>query len=293
MMLLKKLLSFAIVAIALPASAQVLYKVEGNGLSSPSYIFGTHHIAPISVIDQFGAKAPFESAVQVVGEIDMTQDPMQLAAAMQPHMMAPADSTLSKVISADVYDKVNEEFKKLAPMPGMDLSVLEPLKPVSVNTMIAVSLAQQAMPGYNPAEQLDTWFQTTGMSEGKKIVPLETVEQQASILFDSMPIAYQAEDLVEMLLDVQKAVSKTKELSDAYLAQDIDKLLALSEAENERPDFMKALIDNRNADWLKKLPAVFNDGSTFVAVGALHLAGEKGIIQGLKNLGYTVTPIKK
>lgn len=293
MMLLKKILSLAIVAIALPASAQVLYKVEGNGLSSPSYIFGTHHIAPISVIDQFGAKAPFESAVQVVGEIDMTQDPMQLAAAMQPHMMAPADSTLSKVISADVYDKVNEAFKKLAPMPGMDLSMLEPLKPVSVNTMIAVSLAQQAMPGYNPAEQLDTWFQTTGMSEGKKIVPLETVEQQASILFDSMPIAYQAEDLVEMLLDVQKAVSKTKELSDAYLAQDIDKLLALSEAENERPDFMKALIDNRNADWLKKLPAIFNDGSTFVAVGALHLAGEKGIVQGLRNLGYTVTPIKK
>lgn len=293
MMLLKKILSLAIVAIALPASAQVLYKVEGNGLSSPSYIFGTHHIAPISVIDQFGAKAPFESAVQVVGEIDMTQDPMQLAAAMQPHMMAPADSTLSKVISADVYDKVNEAFKKLAPMPGMDLSMLEPLKPVSVNTMIAVSLAQQAMPGYNPAEQLDTWFQTTGMSEGKKIVPLETVEQQASILFDSMPIAYQAEDLVEMLLDVQKAVLKTKELSDAYLAQDIDKLLALSEAENERPDFMKALIDNRNADWLKKLPAIFNDGSTFVAVGALHLAGEKGIVQGLRNLGYTVTPIKK
>ncbi len=292
-MLLKKILSLAIVAIALPASAQVLYKVEGNGLSSPSYIFGTHHIAPISVIDQFGAKAPFESAVQVVGEIDMTQDPMQLAAAMQPHMMAPADSTLSKVISADVYDKVNEAFKKLAPMPGMDLSMLEPLKPVSVNTMIAVSLAQQAMPGYNPAEQLDTWFQTTGMSEGKKIVPLETVEQQASILFDSMPIAYQAEDLVEMLLDVQKAVLKTKELSDAYLAQDIDKLLALSEAENERPDFMKALIDNRNADWLKKLPAIFNDGSTFVAVGALHLAGEKGIVQGLRNLGYTVTPIKK
>ena len=49
------------VAIAVPASAQVLYKVEGNGLESPSYVFGTHHLAPISVIDQFGAKAPYES----------------------------------------------------------------------------------------------------------------------------------------------------------------------------------------------------------------------------------------
>ncbi|MDE6400264.1 MAG: TraB/GumN family protein, partial [Muribaculaceae bacterium] len=36
----------------------------------------------------------------------------------------------------------------------------------------------------------------------------------------------------------------------------------------------------------------FNDGPTFVAVGALHLAGDKGIIEGLRKLGYKVTPVK-
>lgn len=280
------------VAIAVPASAQVLYKVEGNGLESPSYVFGTHHLAPISVIDQFGAKAPYERVSQVVGEIDMTQDQMVLMQAMQPHMMAPADSTLSKVIAPEDFTVISEEFKKWAPMQGMELSMLDMMKPMAVTTMIAATMAQQAMPGFNPAEQLDSWFQLQGKNEGKKIIPLETVEQQATVLFDSTPISYQAEALVELLKDPSKALENTKALTEAYNNQDLDKMLKLSEDEDEHPEFMIALLDKRNADWLTKLPAIFKEGPTFVAVGALHLAGDKGIVEGLRKLGYNVSPVK-
>ena len=55
---------------------------------------------------------------------------------------------------------------------------------------------------------------------------------------------------------------------------------------------MIALLDKRNADWLTKLPAIFKEGPTFVAVGALHLAGDKGIVEGLRKLGYNVSPVK-
>lgn len=280
------------VAFAVPASAQVLYKVEGNGLASPSYVFGTHHLAPISVLDQFGAKAPYESVSQVVGEIDMTQDQMALAQAMQPHMMAPADSTLSKVIATEDFTVISEEFKKWAPMQGMELSMLDMMKPMAVTTMIAATMAQQAMPGFNPAEQLDSWFQLQGKAAGKKIIPLETVEQQATLLFDTTPISYQAEALVELLKDPSEALENTKALTEAYNNQDLDKMLKLSEDEDEHPEFMIALLDKRNADWLTKLPAIFKEGPTFVAVGALHLAGDKGIVEGLRKLGYKVTPVK-
>ena len=39
------------ICVALSANAQLLWKVSGNGLSSPSYIMGTHHLAPLSVKD--------------------------------------------------------------------------------------------------------------------------------------------------------------------------------------------------------------------------------------------------
>lgn len=291
MTILKKLAAVILLFASIPASAQILYKVEGNGLEAPSYVFGTHHLAPLSVIEKFGVSGPFESASQVVGEIDMTGPQTEMAMKMQPHMMAPADSTLSKVISTDDFAAINEEFKKWAPMPGMELQMLDMLKPMAVSAMVAATMASKAMPDYKPGEQLDTWFQTNGKSRGKTIVPLETVEQQATLLFDTTPIAFQAEALVETLKNPEKAMNSARDLTDAYLAQDLDKMISLSEKDDEHPEFMEALLDKRNADWLTKLPGIMKQAPTLVAVGALHLAGEKGIIEGLRKLGYKVTPV--
>ncbi len=276
----------------LPANSQLLYKVEGNGLSKPSYVFGTHHLAPLSVIEKFGAKAPFEEAVQIVGELDMTGDPMQLATTIQSHAIAPSDSTLTKVISPEDFVIIKEEFKKWAPMPQMELQLLDMMKPMLVSNLVAVSMAQKAMPDHNPAEQLDSWFQTTGKENGKKIIPLETADQQAALLFDLTPISMQAKALVELLKDPDKAVASTQKLTEAYMNQDLKKMMQISKEDDENPEFMIALLDKRNADWLTKLPGIFKDAPTFVAVGALHLAGDKGIIKGLQNLGYKVTPVK-
>lgn len=292
MKILRGLATLLLLTGAMQISAQVLYKVEGNGLKTPSYLFGTHHLAPVSVIETFGAMTPFEESTQIVGEIDMTQDQMAMAMEMQSHMMAPADSTLSKVISKEDYAIVNEEFKKWAPMPGMDLSMLEPMKPMVATTTVTLSITKEAVPDYNPAEQLDSWFQTAGIAKGKKIIPLETAAQQAAILFDTTPISWQAESLVELLKDPQKGIDSAKDLTAAYMTQDLGKMLSMSEAEDEHPEFMKALLDRRNADWLTKLPGIFKNGSTFVAVGALHLAGPQGLVEGLRSQGYTVTPVK-
>lgn len=132
-----------------------------------------------------------------------------------------------------------------------------------------------------------------GESRRKTIIPLETAEQQATLLFDTTPIKAQAEALVELLKDPKKGSENTAKLTDAYKKQDLKAMLSLSEAEDEHPEFMEALLDRRNADWLTKLPEIFSKGSTFVAVGALHLAGEKGVVEGLRKLGYTVTPVSK
>ena len=67
----------------------------------------------------------------------------------------------------------------------------------------------------------------------------------------------------------------------------------ISMKDESHPEFMEVMLDKRNADWLSKLPAIFEQGPTFVAVGVLHLAGDKGVIEGLRKAGYTVMPIEK
>ena len=51
------------------------------------------------------------------------------------------------------------------------------------------------------------------------------------------------------------------------------------------------MLDNRNSNWVKDMPAMMKNESVFFAVGAAHLAGEKGVIQLLQKAGYTVKPI--
>ena len=291
---MRRILSLLVAATLLTTSlsAQIFYKIEGNGIEKPSYLFGTHHMAPISIVDMYNLNDYLNEAEQVVGELDLTQDQMALALAMQSHMMAPLDSTLSKVISPEDYEVVNEEFKKWSPVPGMDLSMFEPLKPMVVATTVTMGIMQKEMPDFDPQNQLDSYFLTKGKEAGKKITPLETPEFQASILYDTTPIAVQAEDLVEMLKNPLRTMEMAQKLNEAYMKGDLAEMLHLSEQEESNSEFMTAILDRRNADWLTKLPIILSEGPTFIAVGALHLAGDKGIVEGLRNAGYKVTSLR-
>lgn len=274
------------------ASAQVCYKVSGNGLSEPSYLFGTHHLSPLKIYtDNDKAKEAFEASKQVVGEIDMTVNQMEMAMKMQPYMIAPADSTLSKVLTADEYAAAKKFFEEYSSQPGLTLEMMDLLKPSAVMQTLAVSLIMKNMPEYNPAEQLDTYFQVQGKKDGKKILGLETVEFQADMLYNMHSIRKQAEQLMEMVNDPQKSIDEANELTKAYFAQDMQKMYEFSIECESDPVFFEKLLLNRNADWITKLPAIMSEGSSFIAVGCLHLVGEYGLIKMLRDKGYVVEAI--
>ena len=85
------------ICVALSANAQLLWKVSGNGLSSPSYIMGTHHLAPLSVKDGItGLQKAMDETQQVYGELKMSdiQSPATIQK-MQKMMMIESDTTLT------------------------------------------------------------------------------------------------------------------------------------------------------------------------------------------------------
>ena len=272
-------------------NAQILYKVESKNGGKPSYVFGSHHLSPISVVEESGVMEYFNNTDQVVGELDLTIDPMALSLALQPYMMAPADSTLSVLLKGENLDSLNAQFVKWAPMPGMQLQMLEPLKPLAVATMLAAGMSQEVMPGFDPNQQLDTYFFQTGVKDGKKILGLETPEYQGEVLFNTTPLTVQAENLIEMLKNPEESVEAAKKLSKAYQERDLNAMLDVSKQDTEHPEFMEYVLYKRNREWMEKLPGIIDNDSSFIVVGALHLAGPEGIIQGLQNQGYVITPI--
>jgi uncharacterized protein len=99
----KILLIIAMAVVGISAQAQLLWKVSGNGLQKPSYIFGTHHYAPLTVLDSVPQIRQVQNDVeQVCGEVDMlnTRDLTRLTAEA---IMLPPGSSLNDFIPDNIY----------------------------------------------------------------------------------------------------------------------------------------------------------------------------------------------
>lgn len=290
------ILTLVFVAINVLASySQIFYKVEVSGNPGdsikPSYIFGSHHLVPLDILEKAGVAPYLQATERVVGELDLTQDPVIISMAVQPHMMAPADSTLSILLKGQDIEALNNQFQKWAPMPGMQLQMLDALKPMAVNAMVAVGIGAQVIPDYDPNQQIDSFIMKEGKKQGKEILPLETPDYQGYILFDTTPLSIQAESLVDMLTNIEDTLDKTRKLTEVYQNRDMEGMLEFSKQTDDHPEFMENILYRRNREWMEKLPEIINEKPTFIVVGALHLAGPQGILQLLQNEGFKITPI--
>lgn len=283
--------------IILSANAQLLWKVSGKGLEKPSYIMGTHHLAPLSVLDNVkGYQAAFDATSQVIGEVVMadvmSQEGMQTMMSM---MTIQGDTTLQMLFTPEQFDLVNTFTKENL---QMDINMANKLKPAFIATTIVGVIYSKHVGEYNPNEQLDSHFQKMGAENGKKIAGLETIAFQYDMLFNKTPLQRQAESLVCTLSDIDKTIDATKKLSEAYMGQDLTKMYELSIAKEGTvcdmlPYEWNNLVDSRNDTWVELLPALMKEEPSFVVVGALHMPGPNGILNLLKEQGYTVEPVKE
>ena len=263
----------------------LLWKVSGKGLTKPSYLFGTYHFLSSGFIDTMQAvKNAYAASDAIVGElvIDSTiQAPMIAASMLQ-------GTTLQKLLPDTVYTKTSIWFKKEA---GLDLIKLDQVNPLTVMT-VALSITQQKyFPNKRGEVQLDTYFQDRGKKDGKKIMGLETIGDQINALFNQLTLERQVDMLNTVFTEKDGFKSSIATMNEAYIKNDLKALQQLMYANTYKPEEIKSLLDDRNNNWMKQLPNLMNKQSLFVAVGALHLVGESGLINQLEKQGYTVTPI--
>lgn len=289
----KIILSLATLIIALSGNAQILYKVSGNGAKDDSYVMGTHHLAPISIIDSIkGFNAAINSVDAVYGEIELSE--MNSPASQQKMMMAamaPTDSTLSKVFTKEQFDSIDNVIKKYSGGQAT-LNMLEPMKPMLVGQQLTILMNLQVIPNFNPMQLLDSHVQTLGAQAGKGTFGLENIDFQINVLFGD-PISKQAEDLLETIRKEEKMKSFSLDLYNAYMIQDIEKVrqLMIDPDLGLEPEDEAKMLTNRNVNWVNQLKTILPQKSVFVCVGAGHLPGENGVLNLLRQAGYTITPV--
>lgn len=284
-----------VVAATLGAQAQLLWKVSGNGLDKPSYLFGTYHLASLGIKDSIAALPQVQQDVQqVYGEVIMA-DMMkpETLMKMQQQMMLPADTTLKSLFTPEEFTVVTQAVKEYL---QVDIALLDRMKPAALFQQLTVLFYLKHTPGYNPQEQLDASFQQDATKAGKKVGGLETVQSQMDILFNK-PLRRQAEDLYCFLSNPAKAERQAKELIAAYAVQDLDTIIRLMEEKegtkcDPTPEEMAQLLYDRNHNWVGQMPAIMQTAPTLFVIGAGHLPGEQGLVKLLQEKGYTVEPLK-
>ncbi len=300
------LFAFIVIAFTLQArsdsykSGSLLWKISGKDLSNPSYLLGTFHLKPGEYIDSIpGARASLEASEQVIGEID-TKDMMSEMMVMQQKMMMPADTTYHMLYNDSDYQTVDEGLKAIF---GTGLEQLGKLKPSGIQMIYLQILITRYYPGLNPMNMLDAYIQKEAAENQKPVHGLESLEGQCFVLFESSSLERQAElllcnirssegkdalDEMKILLDRMETDYNRGALNELY------KIYA-SDPSNpcpNTPEELDIINKSRNDAWMKKLPELMRDKSSFIAVGALHLAGEEGLLNQLEKAGYQVEAVK-
>ncbi|MFZ1857218.1 MAG: TraB/GumN family protein [Chitinophagaceae bacterium] len=264
----------------------LLWKISGNGLDKPSYLFGTIHlICAEDAILSDNMKKAISDCDEVYFEVDMDNLFEMIGAINKMKMIG--DTTLKDLLSDPDYQKVKSYFEKKGSM--LPFSMLETYKPM----LAASTLEEGSMPCDNTA-MMEQVIMKEAKSYNKKVKGLETMSYQAGVL-DSIPYKLQAEQLVEYIDKANSGESDDTEMNEmfkAYKEQDLKKLEDLLIATDAGiAGFTDILLYHRNQNWVEKLKSLLPKKSLLIAVGAGHLPGEKGVINLLRKEGYKLTPV--
>ena len=284
------------------ANAQLLYSISGKGLEKPSYILGTYHFASSSFTKEIpGFQKAIDETEQVCGEVVMAEmNSPENMAKMQNAMMLPEGKTIQQMLSEDELSSLNVVLKQLL---GADFSTpivsgqLGKLTPGALSLQLTSLLYLKKNPSFNLNDGIDTYVQTLATNNKKGTLGLETIDQQVKLLLEAQTLERQKELLMCFVNHLDYQMQMTEDLVKAYYAKDLEGIEKLGDMKlgdscdnTEEEDY--ALVEGRNTDWVAKMPAIMSEKPTFFAVGAAHLIGEKGVLQQLKDAGYTIAPVE-
>ncbi len=261
----------------------LLWKISGKGLQKPSFLFGTFHLLckeDIHFSDQL--KKAVKASDKVYMEMDM-DDPSTMLGGML-YMNMRNDTTLESLYTPEEYKRLEQYFSDTLKMPVM---LLQKAKPYFL-----VALLYPRMMNCKTPAGVEEELMKIAKEEKKEIKGLETIQFQASV-FDSIPYEWQAKELLKNIDRFTYYKNEFETMLQFYKNQELDSIAGMMNS-NEFGDekYDDLLLNDRNKNWVSQLKEIMKNEPVFVAVGAGHLVGEKGLINLLKKEGYKVEPLK-
>ena len=287
---MKRVLLLCIVnfALCISINAQLLYEISGGGLEKSSYLFGTHHMVPVETATKIeGVFRAFNDCSAVVGEfVDDNPEEMQRQILAASKM----EESIFKLLTSEEKALIDSALQAEL---GLTLANVQYMRPNVIAMIYEMTVRERVLKSQAGDMAMDSYFQVAGSELGKSVYGLETVEDQLKMLLRSITIERQAEILVETIRNTDNIITENAKLDSLYVKGDLEGLYEmLIEAEDMTEAEKFLLVDERNHDWLPKIEKHIKQESCFIAVGALHLPGNDGLINLLRKAGYKVKAVK-
>ncbi len=265
----------------------LLWKISGNGLKDTSYLYGTMHTADARIINMSERARPyFDGSKAYAMEIDPDGEKNMMG--LMSKMMMGKGYSLQKMIPTKEYTYPDSICTSQI---GFPMSMFDNVSPVIVMTLfegVSMGLDQSAANGNT--QVLDLYLHDEAKKAKKKIIGIETAAEQLSAL-GSLSYQDQADKLTQEVDSFQVNKNSGQEVLKYYLDQDLDSLSANDSDTKKEEKFYKALVVDRNERMANRIGEFIKKQPTFIAIGALHLPGDIGVIGLLRKKGFTVEPV--
>ena len=258
-----------------------MWKVENEGTTL--YLLGSIHALRE---DAYPLPSPIEAAFDevelVVFEMDV-EHMTQAAVKMMAAGSLEEGRTLEEVVGPETWF----ELKVHASPLGLEPAMFSRMKPwMAALTLAAFELTKS---GYVATAGLDSYFAQRAEETGKKRLALETVDFQVSLFADLTP-EESLEFLRFTLVDLEAMIPEMERLYLDWRRGNVEPMEELLlQGYEEFPEVFKRMVVDRNRSWMPMIVELLQgERDAMVVVGSLHLVGESGLVELLRQRGYTV-----
>lgn len=257
----------------------LLWKIEGDGLPGPSYLFGTMHVRDQRAFQQLGqVYAAMETCEGFAAEFHLEE----AGSGFPPEALElPDGQRISDFLPKKKWGRHRQVLRKST---GVDLARFDRILPFMVVNIATESLLGQDMP-----EALDQHLWAFAEKKGKDLHGIETLQEQMEVLA-KISLETQLKMLAGLCKDIGRFRRYLLRLAELYEAGEVQRLYKMVKKNSK--GLRALMLYRRNEVMAERIAGLAQEKPVFVAIGAAHLGGGKGVLRLLKKRGFKLQPLQ-
>lgn len=261
----------------------LLWKISGKGLKKPSYLYGTMHVSNRAA---YYLSEEFFNALKSVDRVGLETNPGDWLENMEKTGEL-SELNLFRSSSGDYRNFYKYTFGSEFPSTPLLQSLLS-YDPDIINGLLYRQ--HRSRENFEESTYIDLFIYQTAMKLNKEVISLEPfITSEIFARLASLPDT--GELSAEANYNYRDYQELSRKIEDAYREARLQRLDSLSKLSSSA-NTVRFLINERNRVFVRSMDSVMTLGSVFSGVGAAHLPGEEGMIELLRQMGYSVEPVK-